>query len=122
MINVNRNAGRIIIEMETGNRLKELRESLGYSVDEFAKLLNVHRSSMYRYEGTNKNEQREIPMPLAREIAEKFNVSLDWLSGSPVERYRDQSSNKLIEIYESLSEDSQKELFNYATYLKSRES
>lgn len=54
------------------NRLKELRESLGYSVDEFAKIIGVHRSSIYRYEGTNEAEPRDMPISLAIQIAEKF--------------------------------------------------
>lgn len=103
------------------NRLKELRESLGYSVEEFAKIIGVHRSSIYRYEGTNEAEPRDMPISLAIQIAEKFNVSLDWLAGATDVKYLNQSSNKLTEIYESLSEENQNKLFDYAMYLKNKE-
>lgn len=106
---------------KVGNRLKELRESFGYSVDEFARMLNIHRSSLYRYEGTNKLEQRELPLSLAIQISEKFNISLDWLAGVSDVKYRDQTPTKLSEIYNSLSDESKKELFNFAMYLKMKE-
>ena len=105
----------------TSERIKELRTSLGYSVDEFAKLIGVHRSSMYRYEGTTDSESRDIPISVAITICEKFNVSLDWLSGTSDIRFLNQSSNKLTEIYESLSEEGRKELFNFAMYIKTKE-
>lgn len=107
--------------MESGNRLKELRESLGYSVEEFAKALGIHRSSIYRYEGTNKKEARELPISLAILLTQKFNISLDWLVGNSDEKFIDQTPHKLIEIYEKLSDQSKKELFNFAMYLKSKE-
>lgn len=104
-----------------GNRLKELRESLDYSVDEFAKLLEVHRSSIYRYEGGNELEQRDVPISLAIKISQKFNISLDWLAGNSNTMYINQTSSKLTEVYESLSESGKNELFNYATYLQEKE-
>ncbi|HEX2927689.1 MAG TPA: helix-turn-helix transcriptional regulator [Ruminiclostridium sp.] len=102
-------------------RIKELRTSLGFTVDEFSKILGIHRSSVYRYEGENEKEIREVPMSLAILISQKFNVSLDWLGGLSDTKYLEQSASKLTEIYESLSEESKKELFTYANYLKSRE-
>lgn len=47
--------------METvSKRLKELRESAGYSPVEFALMFGISRSSVYRYEGGNVKESREI--------------------------------------------------------------
>lgn len=103
------------------NRLKELRESLDMSVEEFAKLFRVHRSSMYRYEGTNVKEPREIPIELAVEISEKFNVSLDWLAGTSNVKFRDNKIDILTEIYNKLSDAGRQELFNFALFLKSKE-
>lgn len=62
-------------------RFKQVRISKGYSVDDFAKLLDIHRSSIYRYEGTNQKEQRDIPFDVAIKISQKFNISLEWLAG-----------------------------------------
>jgi transcriptional regulator with XRE-family HTH domain len=105
----------------TNERIKELRLSLGYTVDEFAKVLGIHRSSVYRYEGENEKESREIPMSIAILISQKFNVSLDWLGGLSGTKHPEQSSGNLSEVYESLSEQAKKELFSFADYLKSKE-
>lgn len=104
----------------TNERIKELRTSLGFTVDEFAKILGIHRSSVYRYEGENQKETREVPMSLAILISQKFNISLDWLGGLSDTKHSEQSANRLTEIYESLCEESKKELFSYATYLKGK--
>ena len=42
------------------HRLRELRKSLGYSVDEFARLLGIHRSSLYRYEADNMSDMSTL--------------------------------------------------------------
>ncbi len=104
-----------------GNRLIKVRVSLGYSVDEFAKILKIHRSSMYRYEGLNKEEQRELPLEKALMICENYDISFDWLAGLSDIMYRSQNPNKLTKIYESLSDNGQKELFNFAVYLRNKE-
>lgn len=105
----------------TNERIKELRILSGYSVDEFAKLLGVHRSSVYRYEGENEKEARDLPISIAVLISNKFNVSLDWLAGISGTMYLEQSTNKMTEIYESLNEENKKELFNYAKYLLTKQ-
>ncbi len=105
----------------TNERIKDLRILLGYSVDEFAKLLGIHRSSVYRYEGDNEKEARDVPISIAILISNKFNVSLDWLAGISDTMYLEQSTNKLTELYESLAEGNKKELFSYAKYLLSKQ-
>jgi DNA-binding XRE family transcriptional regulator len=104
-----------------GNRLRELRESLGYGPDEFAKIIGVHRSSIYRYEGSNEAEQRDMPISVAIKISHKFNISLDWLAGTTNIKYINQAPNKLTEVYESLSDQGKTQLFDYALYLKNKE-
>ena len=101
-------------------RIKELRTSLGFSVDEFAKILGIHRSSVYRYEGENEKETRDVPMSLAILISEKFNVSLDWLGGLTDTKQPELSTKELTEVYASLNEEAKKELFNFANYLKNK--
>jgi transcriptional regulator with XRE-family HTH domain len=104
------------------NRLKELIDSLDMSAEEFAKIFGIHMSSVYRYTGANKKEARDIPATLAIKIAERYNVSLDWLMGNPgAERYRDNTTNALVEIYNSLSDEGKKDLFKYAMLLRGAE-
>jgi transcriptional regulator with XRE-family HTH domain len=104
------------------NRLKELIDSLDMSAEEFAKLFEINKSSVYRYTGANKKEEREIPLPLALKICEKYNISLDWLVGNQgADRYRDNTTNALVEIYSGLSEEGKKELFSFAMYVRGKE-
>lgn len=104
-----------------GKRVKELRESLGLSVDEFARALKVHRSSIYRYEESNPKEIRDMPISIAINISEKYNVSLDWLVGSSDVKYKDLAPSKINDMYNNLSQDGQKETLNYIQYIKGKE-
>src|SRR5690554_1293790 len=101
----------------TGQRIKELRESLGYSVDEFAKLLSVSRSSLYRYEGAY--EPKELPISLGIKMAEMFNISLDWLAGTSDEKFRTTASPE--DLLSSLSEEGKKAVLEYAMFVKAKE-
>ena len=100
-----------------GSRIKELRENVDYSVNEFAKILGISRSSMYRYEGSN--EPRDLPMILAITLSERFNVSLDWLAGTSGEKFRAQTS--LEEVFASLSDEGKKAVLEYAMFIKAKE-
>jgi DNA-binding XRE family transcriptional regulator len=109
--------------MTTGQKIKEFRESLGYTVDEFAKLLGIHRSSVYRYEETNFKEKRDIPLSVAVMICEKFNLSLDWLAGLSDTMYRNKENkqSEIGELYESLSQGGKNEVITFTTYIKTKE-
>lgn len=66
--------------METNifsKRVKELRESLGMSQADFAKSVNTSQTTLSSYENTDKTPSLDI----VKEIASKYNVSLDWLCG-----------------------------------------
>lgn len=105
-----------------GERLRELRESAGYSKTQFAAMFKIGRTSLYRYEGENEEDMREIPITLALEISKRLGgISLDWMVGNTNIKYINQSENELTKIYKSLSEQAQGELFNYAIYLKNKE-
>jgi len=121
IINLLRLIQEVLHMAATNDRIKELRLQLGYPVDEFARMLGIHRSSVYRYEGENEKEARDVPISIAILISKKFNVSLDWLAGVSNSMYLDQSSNELTELYETLSEENKKELFSYARYLKAKQ-
>lgn len=65
-----------------GNRLKILREKNHESQEELAKALNTNRTTIFRYENGNTPQ-----VPMLKEIALYYNVSLDYLCGlidSPV--------------------------------------
>lgn len=103
------------------NRLKELIDSLDLSTEKFAKIFSISISSVNRYTGANKTEKREIPTDLGIRIAEKYNVSLDWLMGNPnAKRYRDNTTDALLEVYNRLSDEGKNELFNFAVFIEGR--
>ncbi len=58
-------------------RLKELRISLNLTQKEFAEELEITASALSAYEKNNINPSINI----AKRIAEKYNVSIDWLCG-----------------------------------------
>lgn len=66
------------IELEIfAQRLRELRISLGMTQKEFASELNITASALSSYEKNNINPSISI----AKRIAEKYHVSIDWLCG-----------------------------------------
>ena len=60
-----------------GKRLKELRKANGYTIEEFAGLVGISKSSLGYYENTDRLPDVEV---LAR-IADALNVSADYLIG-----------------------------------------
>ena len=55
--------------MRTGERIKQRRIELGYTVDQLAKLLNKNRATIYRYEnGDIENLPTSILTPLAKAL------------------------------------------------------
>lgn len=58
-------------------RAKDLREDLDLTQDEIAKLLNVSRATVNRYE----NDKYDMKLTYAIELAKIYNVSLDYIAG-----------------------------------------
>lgn len=59
------------------NRLKELRTSLGKTQKEFSKIVGCTAATLSAYENGSKSPSLEI----VRNIAQKTDVSIDWLCG-----------------------------------------
>lgn len=58
-------------------RAKNLREDLDLSQKDVAKLLNVSRATVNRYE----NDKYDMKFTYAIELAKIYNVSLDYIAG-----------------------------------------
>ena len=58
-------------------RAKNLREDLDLTQDDVAKLLNVSRATVNRYE----NDRYDMKFTYAIELAKAYNVSLDYIAG-----------------------------------------
>lgn len=60
-----------------GERLKELREEMGLTQKELAKKLNLNSVTYLHYE----KSQREPPLIILAQMAQFFDVSVDYLLG-----------------------------------------
>ena len=58
-----------------GNRIKELRASLGLNQKEFAARIDVVQASLSGYE----NDLKQPSLDVLMRISKQFNVSIDWL-------------------------------------------
>lgn len=85
-----------------GERLKELRENQCMKQSDLADYLNVSRQSVGGYE----NGTTEPPMDIIIKIADKFNVTCDYLLGRTDEKYNFNSlSAEDTELLLKLCED-----------------
>ena len=62
----------------SAKRLKDLRESLGMQSNQFAEMFGIDTSSYSRYESES---PRKLPIEKLFAIADKFNLTIDWLIG-----------------------------------------
>ncbi|MBX4259707.1 helix-turn-helix domain-containing protein (plasmid) [Clostridium estertheticum] len=60
-----------------GNRLRALREDVDLTTNEFAEIMHITGRALNYYE----NDMREPSFPLLINIADYFNVSIDFLLG-----------------------------------------
>ena len=74
-------------------RIKELRTSMGLTQKEFAELINVSTVSVSSYE----TEAKTPSLDMVLNIAQKCNVSLDWLCG-----FSETKSKSSITTYDEL--------------------
>jgi len=63
--------------MDIGDTIKSLRQERGYSQKELAQVLNISASCLSKYEAN----KAQIPPETLINIADTFNVSLDYLFG-----------------------------------------
>lgn len=63
--------------MQYAQRLRDLREDRDLTQEDIAKIIGTSQSYYAQYE----NGKRELPFSRAIEIAEFYNVSLDYLAG-----------------------------------------
>lgn len=115
--------------METKDRLKILRNSLGLSQREIAEKIGVTRSNYVKYENGTTS-----PILKIQELADLFNVSTDYLLGRDSELIRDkiggpcsldelitlapdEKTTRLLSAYSKLPEDKQRQLVGLAYFL-----
>lgn len=88
-------------------RLKQLRLNENKSQSEFAKIFNLTQGTYSNYE----NNTTEPPIKTLIEIADYYNVSLDYLVGRQFANdvgYLSDSEKSMLEIYRNLSAENQR--------------
>ena len=74
----------------TGNRVRQLREDLGMTPGQFASLIGVHPSTLYRWEAAHEGQLRMDPMQLQlmtlleREVAKRKSAEARSELGSAI--------------------------------------
>lgn len=90
-----------------GNKITELRKQKGWSQSELAKQINASREAIGKYE---RNEA--LPsVETAKNIADIFDVSLDYLVGEAIKPSFDKRMVQRLQDFELLSEEDKSHLF-----------
>ena len=66
-----------MVEINFGERIRLVRKNAGYNQKEFCSLLGIPQSTLSAYE----TDRMQPTVTTLVKIAEKFNVSIDWLCG-----------------------------------------
>lgn len=97
-----------------GKRLKQLRKENNKTQEEVSKQIEITRATLSRYE----KGEIEPPITTVMDLANYFNVSLDWLAGNSEIKDPNINSNKLLELYNSLPSEHKIQVFTFINYLK----
>jgi len=105
----------ILLDMETGKIIAELRDKKGWNQSELADKSGVSRVMIGKYE-----RGESVPsIDAAKKIADSLDVSLDYLVGEGVLSRFDKKNLKRVEELELLEEDKKKTLYDLMdTYIR----
>ncbi len=105
----------ILLDMETGKIIAELRDKKGWNQSELADKSGVSRVMIGKYE-----RGEAVPsIDAAKKIADSLDVSLDYLVGEGVLSKFDKKNLKRVEELELLEEDKKKTLYDLMdTYIR----
>jgi len=93
--------------LKIGNRISELRKAKGWSQGELANKVNASREAIGKYE---RNEA--VPsVETAKNIADVFDVSLDYLVGDALKPSFDKRMVERLQDFELLTEEDKNHLF-----------
>ena len=105
--------------MTIGERIKMCRTQQGLTLQEVAEKIGVKEATVQRYESGN---IRNLKQETIAALATLFNVSPIYLLGleKPAE-VNDGLKQETIEIFDSLSEEKQKQVLGFLRFLKNGE-
>jgi transcriptional regulator with XRE-family HTH domain len=96
-------------------RLRQLRKDKGLTQEELSKVSGVSLPTISRYEGD------EPKLTIMKQLANYFDVSIDYLSGDSDIKDRNFSSAELLRIFKLLSEADRKMLMDLGKVLLEKE-
>lgn len=101
--------------MQFKDRLKELREEAGLSINKIAEIMGVSKVSAWQWE-SGLNFPKELTL---EKMADYFNVSLDYLMGRTNVRHSNPNNNIQFAFadYEKLTDDQKEIIKNLAASL-----
>ncbi|MCL6516590.1 helix-turn-helix transcriptional regulator [Alicyclobacillus sp.] len=110
------------------DRLRQLRNERKWSQEELGRRINVTKVSVSGYENGNRMPDTDT----LQKIADVFGVSIDYLLGRsdvkepgekiPDDQYVSPDERKLLETVRGLPPDKQRQVTQFADFLKSQES
>ena len=97
------------------NKIKNLRENLGYSFQDLSEITGISKSTLQRYETGN---IKNIPMDKFEILANALKTTpyklMSWDNGNNF--LLSEKEKKIISIYRKLPTEKQNEVLNYANY------
>lgn len=82
----------------------------GWSLSEFARKLDLPKSSISRYF----NKSRQLPLNKINLFSDVLGVSSEYLLGIQTNNSEKQTQNDLLKVYNRLNEDRQKNVYRFA--------
>ena len=107
--------------MKIGDRIKERRMELGYSVDEVAEKLGKNRATVYRYES---NEIEKLPITTLEPLAKALNTTPAYLMGWDEEKPEPETKDDPLMVVAAhhsdydWSEEQLKEIDRFINFVK----
>lgn len=99
-------------------RLKQARIEKDLTLEEVASILGKTKGTVSKYET---GDIENLKFKTINQLSELYNVSPAWLMCWTDIKDKNISTNNLIKLYCSLSDEKKKEVFKYMQYLKSLE-
>jgi transcriptional regulator with XRE-family HTH domain len=98
-------------------RLKEVMEEKGIKAATLARETGISPAAISKYLS---DENKKHNFVFVLKIANYLDVSPEWLGGATDER-KPFNEPTILDIYQKLSDDGKKELYNFASYLLRKE-
>lgn len=107
--------------MEIYERIKQRRKELGLSAEIVAEKLGVSPATIYRYE---KKDIKKFPTKILEPLAKVLHTTPAYLMGweDDISNYSDDELDRqIIEVFNRLSEEKQKQALDYLNYLATQD-